>query len=490
MRDLNNLNKNKKFGLKKKSGRVEKTIQIVKEREFVQSDEFNAAQDPMPDVTLREVKNSKQEKKVKNSAEKIKDLSAENGEKIKKSKKGNNSSKADKNGKNNNTDIKEIRRKEKNKKRLKKAAAFMVVIVFAAAAYGLRNLWIPELEGILDKPHDTIVNDGETAAGNFPLKVNENSVGEISSFNGYLVTLDDNGLCFYNEMGEEYNSFSHNYADPKLEIAEKRLLIYDNGGNSFKVVNKKSEFFEQKTDNTIIMAKIASNSYVAVVTQSDKYAAELTIYDNNGSVIYNWFSSSRILNVEFNNDATGCYVSTFGSDDGELKSTVKYILFNSTKVAMKSQPLDSIVFKVIENNDGDIWAIGDNKFFKLDKMGNVLLQYDYGSTLEDFDVNESCVCLVFKAAQRKTGEAVVFKASSDSQKPDKVMQIEGGYPKKTYVENEKIVILNDSKVEAYDFSGNLLATAEVSSEYVDFTFFNENIYFLGYREINKIAFST
>jgi hypothetical protein len=52
------------------------------------------------------------------------------------------------------------------------------------------------------------------------------------------------------------------------------------------------------------------------------------------------------------------------------------------------------------------------------------------------------------------------------------------------------MLLSDSEIDSYDTTGNLLATAEASSEYVDFTYFNSNVYFLGYREINKIAFNT
>jgi hypothetical protein len=70
------------------------------------------------------------------------------------------------------------------------------------------------------------------------------------------------------------------------------------------------------------------------------------------------------------------------------------------------------------------------------------------------------------------------------------VEIDCGDPKNVYIKDGMIMLLSDSEIDSYDTTGNLLATAEASSEYVDFTYFNSNVYFLGYREINKIAFNT
>ena len=51
-------------------------------------------------------------------------------------------------------------------------------------------------------------------------------------------------------------------------------------------------------------------------------------------------------------------------------------------------------------------------------------------------------------------------------------------------------VLGEDNIEAYDSAGNLLATAAVSSEYLDFVYLNDSVYFLGLHEINKIAFET
>ena len=51
-------------------------------------------------------------------------------------------------------------------------------------------------------------------------------------------------------------------------------------------MNKKGELLSKDIDQSILLAEIAPDSTVAVVTQTEKYAAVLTVYDSSGAEIY------------------------------------------------------------------------------------------------------------------------------------------------------------------------------------------------------------
>ena len=129
-------------------------------------------------------------------------------------------------------------------------------------------------------------------------------------------------------------------------------------------------------------------------------------------------------------------------------------------------------------------------FYKLDKDGAVLLEYEYPGEMVSFDTSESGAAIAIKGLQKSAGSVALFKSESDKDCPDNVIYTNGGLPKKLAVENDKIILLSDNTIDAYDISGNMLATAAVSSEYTDFTFFNDSVYFMSCREINKIVFKT
>lgn len=386
--------------------------------------------------------------------------------------------------------IREARKREKNKKRIKTAAAAVIVAAFAVSAYFTRDYWVPQLESVLDRPKETIVNDGEVKQGNFPLTFDEGSVSSIGNTGSYLLCLDKKELTFYSENGEETNSFSHNYADPVMRSSDTRVLIYDKGGNSLMVVGRNSELFSKSVKNRLIMAELADNDNVAVVTEDDRYAGVLTVYDGNGREIFKWSSGAGLINVTFDKSGDGCFVTTYTNKGGILSSVVRYFTFDSEEPKMTSETLPVLALQAMQNDNNDFWVAGDKAFYRLDENGRVLSEYEYSRTLTDFDLSRSCAALVFTGIERRSAELMIFDSNSDSDEPDRIKRTQDGSPERLKISGGKIVLLKDRVIDCYDVGGNLTATAECSSEYSDFVYFGDNVYFRDYREVNKISFST
>lgn len=386
-------------------------------------------------------------------------------------------------------DIKAARRRGKNKKRIKNLAIVAVVAAFVGAVYVTRDKWVPKLENVLNRPQETVVNDGSVKKGNFPLTFEEGAVDNIQSIGSYLLCPDKNQLRIYNENGEEENSFSHNYSDPVLRAARNRMLIYDKGGSSLKVVSRSSEMFTKTVSNKIIMAQIADNNNIAVVTNDEKYAGILYIYDPNGKEIFKWSSSSNLLSVTFSEDGNGAYVTTFAGKEGSLKSVMRYFRFDSEDEYVRSGDLPTLALQAMETDNGEYWVVGDTCFIKLDRSGNVIFQYDYPDTPVDYSLSRSCAALVFKGVGRKSSELVIFDADSDAMGANNVISAEDGDPVSVHIYGTDIILLKGRQIDCYDVGGNLKATAEVESDYIDFTCIGDNLYSLDYREINKIEFT-
>lgn len=498
-----------------KPTREEKTIKIVKKTEFVQKDEFHNAEDPMPNVTLHDInKAKKQEKKLteqqeleaqleeENSRKKIVLTQSENEEnedveeavpEIKVT--AGNGKKKHRHKKNddedivNITDIRAVRRHEKAKKQIKKLIAVGVVLILGVSMYVTKDMWVPKLEGILDKPHTTIVNDGKVKKGNFPLKFDESTVNSIEHLSDSIVRVDDNHIVFYNEDGTTISNQSHNFKHPVIAKSTKRVLVYDYGGKNFSVLNKKSQIYTKSLSSVIMLAAVAPNSYVAVVTQSEKYASVLTVYDESGSEIYQWSSTQRIYSVDFNKSGDGCYVSTFSSVNGGLKSVVHSLSFDTTKEKLKSVQLDSLVLSVTKNSSNEYWVVGDTSFYRLDNKGEIVENYEYSGQLIDYACGDNAACVALKGISSNSGKLVFFRADDNTGKPT-AEKTTSSLPKKLKYEKNTFILLGNKNAESYNIKGNKLSTANISSDYVDFTFLNANMYLLGYREINKISFET
>lgn len=387
-------------------------------------------------------------------------------------------------------EIRGARQREKKKRRIRTVAAVIIVTVFASGAYLTRGEWVPRLESVLYKPKQTIVNDGEVKKGNFPLSFDESAVSSISSTGSYLLCLDKNQLRFYDEDGVENNSFNHNYADPVMRTSDKRVLLYDKGGSSLMVVGRKNELFTKSVKNKLIMAELAPNDNVAVVTSDERYAGVLTVYDGNGREIYKWSSSASVLSVTFDESGDGCFVTTYSTKGGMLGSVVRYLTFDSEDPVMVSETLPVLALQAMKNDNGDVWVAGDTAFYRLGSNGKIVTSYKYEGRITDFALSRSCAAVVVGGLQRRSSELLIFDSETHSSGPDKTVKNTDSDPDRLKISGSKIVLLKENSIDCYDKYGNLAATAECSSDYSDFVYIEDNVYFCDYREVNKISFTT
>ena len=449
------------------------------EFETAQNEEFEEDEQPLPKKEQRKMdklekklrkKQEKLDKKAQKEAEKYEDESDDDGDNII-----------------NMDDIRRERKKEKSKKRLKKLLIILIIISLGLVAYITRDKWVYKLEGILDRKPDIIVNDGETQKGNFPIALNSTSVNVIGMADNNVVTADDSQIYLYDKNGKKVDSFMHNLGSPVVSVAGRKILVFDIGGKSFKVYNKNGELYSKTVDDNIIYAKISDDGYTAIVTQTEKFPSSMSVYDNNGSEIYKWSSGQRIMNISFEDNTKGCYVSTFTSDNGLISSTVHHIRFDSTEEKMTSAKLDTLVIDTLENNNGDIWAVGDDRFYKLDDKGNIVLEYEYTDDLMSYALNEYCAAVAVNGISKGTASVALFDADSDEKSP-KLATAENGTPKRLVCSGKKIMLLSDRAVDAFNLKGDCIATVAASSDYTNFVYFDDAVYFLGYREINKTEF--
>ena len=384
--------------------------------------------------------------------------------------------------------VRREREKEKQKKRLKRCMIAGVILLLGLLAYLLRGYWVPELEGIFDKPHETIVNEGKTEKGNFPIKTEKNTDMSISQFGNYFITVDKNHILMYDESGEQSGSFTHNYSTPVLKTSRKRIMVYDYGGNSFRIMNSKKEIYTKNTEKNILMGAVADNGNALVVTQSEKYECKMLVFDSAGSEIFTW-EGGKIVNVSFTNGGNSCAVCTFTSEGGQIKSVIYVLDFNKKKPEMKSEVLPTLALDVQVAEDKGYFVVGDDCFYKLNSDGKIYFKYEYSGKIDDYTLGEKGAAVSCKG-NSSNGENILFFKSGDNEYPTNSVKSENGLVKKSVYSEQGFILLENGTMEAYDFSGNLIATAVISQDYTDFAFINQYAYFISKNEINKIQFKT
>lgn len=383
------------------------------------------------------------------------------------------------------TDIRKERRKKKLKQNIKKTVLVCVILVLASVIFFTRGIWSPYVYDILEKTQETIVNDGKLAGGNFPISLGEGSTSStFAEYDEDLVVATDTYIRFFDDSANEINSIQHTQSKPMLSASSDMVLAYDLNGYSFSVMTKKGEVFKKTLDNVIISAKISESNYVAVVTETDKYPSYLTVYNSEGKECYKWANGQRIVGIDFISSGDGAIVSTFNAEDGMPVTTLNGISFDDSDQLFTSDKIYSLVYGTQKMSDNSIWAVCQDRFLKLSDEGKMIDEYLYKSELISFASNEDNLSLAFESVS-DDGTSKLIIVESDAE-PVEIVVDEKIKTIKTYFSHT--FVLSDKTISAYNARGKSISTANVNNDYVDFVYIDGNIFFMGYRDINKIEF--
>ncbi len=385
------------------------------------------------------------------------------------------------------TDIRRERKKKKIKRFLRRFSIVLLVLAAAFALYLTRNTCIPWFDGIIEKAQTMTVNDGELQTGNFPISTGDTSNNtRIVKFGDGFILATDTHINFYKSNGARKNSIQHTFSDYELKTGDGRILVYGRGSNKLSVMSDKEVLFDRELEGDIYFAQMSADNSFAVVTSSEGFSSYLTVYDKDGEVIYKFANGSRINAVDFKSNGLGCFVSAFEMRNGDMITNIYSLDFDSSEVSFKSEDIkNTVVIKANKLSDGDIAAVCDDRFIRLDKNGKIKGETEYKSDLIDFDVSSEIVSIAVRSiTDSSKSRLLIVRSENDTLEVEFDEKI-----KSVKCDSRNTYVLTNKALDLFSMSGKQIATAQVSNDYVDFIFIDDEVLFLGYREINKIDYS-
>lgn len=385
------------------------------------------------------------------------------------------------------TDIRRERKKKKIKRFLRRFSIVLLVLAAAFSIYLTRNTWIPWFDGILEKAQTMTVNDGELQQGNFPISTSDTvSNTDLVKFGDEFILATDTHIHFYKSNGTKKSSIQHTFSDYEIKTGDGRILVYGRGANKLSVMSDKEVLFERELEGDIHFAQMSSDNSFAVVTSSEGFPSYLTVFDKDGEVIYKFANGLRINAVDFKSNGLGCFVSAFEMRNGDMVTNIYSLDFDSNDVLFKSEGIkNTAVIKAVKLSDGDIAAVCDDRIIRLDKNGKIKGETEYKGDLIDFDASSDIVSVAVKSITDLSKSTLIIVRSDND-----TLEIEFDEKiKSVNCDTRNTYVLTNQSLDLFSISGKQIATANVSNDYVDFVFIDDEVLFLGYREINKIDYS-
>ena len=377
------------------------------------------------------------------------------------------------------TDMRKLRKKRKRKRALKNLMMMLIVVAFAAAVYLSKDLWLPYLEGVLERG----MSDSNETSGveNFPIDISSRSNVSIDAMDSCWTLFTDTTFYTCSSDGTELFSIHLPYSNPVIETTSRRALVYDMGGYNLTVVNKNSEVFSKRLDSQILYAVIGENGNIAVVTSTDKYDSYLTIYDRNGTEIFHWADGNLITSVCLDDSGNGCIVASVYARGGEFKSVVSKLDFSVEEVAGKTPAVNTLCLAVEYTSDGGFWLVGDETLYRFNSDCEQEYAYNYNYEITQFAVDDDVCAMMFSAPGSSDTYVVLFNSDIDEETEitynDEIHHID--------IYDGSIFLNSDTRLSAFASDGTIVGTAPLDTEYVSFAVCGKNVFLQGYRSINK-----
>lgn len=207
-------------------------------------------------------------------------------------------------------------------------------------------------------------------------------INDMYAYSSGLVLLTDSSIEYLNSDGTRIATSSHLYSQPVMKANDKTVLLYDKGGNTFRIERDTQVYNTYTVASSIVTAQLGKkNNYAYVLNDDAGYQSHLYVYSYKGKKQFEWGSASDYcIATALSDNGKNVAVSMLGVENGKYMS--KVILFGFKK----SEPIytcifeDCTVYELKFINNKSLAALTDNGLFVINKDGTSEKIFDYSST--------------------------------------------------------------------------------------------------------------
>ena len=330
-------------------------------------------------------------------------------------------------------------------------------------------------------------------SGKFPQKIKGNKVPyDCLDFLGSdIISASDMACGVLNKSAYKVREESHNLNCPRLKSAGIRAILYDVGGKKFRIESVVRTLHEAKCENNILAADILDNGTYSLITESQNYLSECTIWSRKNTEKYKYYfseiyASSIALNPQGNKAAVG----GVSIGEGNTNSSVYVLNFKSEKPEHIFKLEDNIITDLKYFSNGNILAIGNNYLCVINPKTGKIKKLSYNNQfLKDYSFNEEwglCYCLSASEGTSSDDEIYLIDTSGELKSHFETNQ----NSKSICHTKHRIFVLSDDKLIVYSIDGKFQGYLKVKDIYRKvIANSSSEVYLLQNKTIDKLKIS-
>ena len=221
------------------------------------------------------------------------------------------------------------------------------------------------------------------ADGGWPTTTGITEPLQIEPLADGFVELGNEDVLVYSAYGSKILSLQPSYARPVLAVGGTHFVVYNRAGSELTVCSRTRTLYTQRFDEDILLCAMSNNNSLAVVTDADRFAGWVHIYDPSMRELYNWRmpqSMGTPIALDFAPDNRRFASGMIAARDGQLNCSVYFMSLDSdTEGLLYTADAGSMLLRLDWQSENRVMAVFDTYIAVIDpRTAAEVARYDYG----------------------------------------------------------------------------------------------------------------
>ncbi len=378
-------------------------------------------------------------------------------------------------------EFEEARKRRQRKKLRKRLIILLAVMAVVVLVFVLKD-YIPLID------FDSLLTFGSlNSTENYPVPLQGDEAIDIQQQGNNTLVLTNSRLLSIKPDGSIKSEIKHGLVNPILTTNGRTSLLFDSAGKTLsRYVN--DELVNSQTYEYPIMATaVNDDGEFAVVTQARRYAAQITVYDENFNQRYICYSAEHhILSVAFKGSSDELLACGINAEGGVLQSRVYRFSSSSEEALFVKDFSGSLILSAGYLDSGNIYCILDDKLVILNQNGEEVYSYSYADqTLAMFDCDGQNIALLFGNYTHFKKNTIVMISQTGrvlftSQSTNSISDVR--------IYEQKVYLLGSGELICLDQNGQAQTLAQPPADATRLLLFRSGAYLLCSDRLEKVIY--
>ena len=356
--------------------------------------------------------------------------------------------------------LEQIRRRKHERRMRRTALALVALVALLLYLGGIFSASINLLSDFLDSAKIALI-----PGKGWPIEQPVEGLVDVQPISGGFALCGSSELALYSSSARLLHSVQHGYASPAMTAGNTRICVYDRGGKELRVESRSRTLLTKTIEYPILTADMASGGTLAVATRSERYLAEIVVYNLNfEEIYYAYLAEYYPYLVELSRSGDQMAVACVKVQNGVFGAQLQLYDLNASADAerVSIELAGCTPLQLHYASDGKLVVIcAEFTAVYNPKTGEEIARYDYGgASLLTADFYGRNTLLVFDRAGNSAGSCLLL-----GEKMEPLASVSYDFSvADAALGSGSFYLIGDREAVGYDLSGEQVSAQTLSAE--------------------------